>query len=199
VAGRAAIGIRAHSGWAVLVALSADAQPLLRRRIELVEGSGFRSGQPYHAAAEMQLHQAVTFLSETRRVAALLAARQVKAALEALARDGWKLEDATVLRASGRPLPELGRILSAHPLIHTAEGEFFRDAMKAGCESCGLRVTGVPEREVMARCGAAMQARVAAMGKQMGSPWRQDEKLSAAAAWLVLAGDAGAPSRRTAR
>jgi len=185
---RAAIGIRAHSGWAALVAVSGDAQALLRWRIELVKGSGFRSGQPYHAAAEMDLAEAGKFLDETRRVASSLAGEQVKAAVEALSADGWKVSQAVVLLGSGRPLPELARILAAHPLIHTAEGEFFRDAMKAGCEQCGLKVAGVKEREVVAGCTGEVQAILAAMGKALGPPWRQDEKLSAAAAWMALSG-----------
>jgi len=183
---RAALGIRTHSGWAVLAAVSQDGKALLRRRVELVKGSGFRSGQPYHVAAEMELAEAAVFLDETRRMAAALAGEQVKAALEALAAGGWKVVRAAVLLGSGRPLPELARILAAHPLIHMAEGEFFRDAMRAGCEACGLKVGGVREREVWGKCSAEMQARIAAAGKELGPPWRQDEKLSAAAAWLAL-------------
>jgi hypothetical protein len=53
-------------------------------------------------------------------------------------------------------------------------------------------VVGIKEREVLAQCAAALrmpaaelQARLSAMGKTLGPPWTQDEKLSAAAALTI--------------
>jgi hypothetical protein len=50
-------------------------------------------------------------------------------------------------------------------------------------------VAGIKEREVLERCVAALripaaelQMRLSAMGRTLGPPWTQDEKLSAAAA-----------------
>ena len=52
----AAFGLRAHSGWAVMVAVSGGSA-VLRRRIEMTKGSGYRASRPYHAAGEMRLPQ----------------------------------------------------------------------------------------------------------------------------------------------
>ena len=94
---------------------------------------------------------------------------------------------------AGKPLPELAKILAAHPLIHTAEGVFFRNVLVIACGACGLNVIRTTEREVLDECaaalritGAELQSRLSAMGKEMGPPWTQDEKLSAAAALTVL-------------
>lgn len=67
------------------------------------------------------------------------------------------MDRATVLLGSGKPLPELARILAAHPLIHTAEGVFFRNVLRRACEVCGLAVAGIKEREVLERCAAALR------------------------------------------
>ena len=187
----AALGLRAHSGWAVMVAVSGGSA-VLRRRIEMTKGSGYRASQPYHAAQEMKLPQAEAFLQRTEKIAVEMAATAVKDAVAMLASEGYRVAGAAVLLGSGKPLPELARILAAHPLIHTAEGVFFRDVLKSACEACGLAVAGIKERDVLEQCAAALrvpavelQALLSAMGKTLGPPWTQDEKLSAAAALTI--------------
>jgi|ERR1017187_8505934 hypothetical protein len=135
----AALGLRAHSGWAVMVAVSGGSA-VLRRRIEMTKGSGYRARQPYHAAEEMQLQQAEAFLQRTEKTATEMAAAAVRDTVALLASEGYRVLGAAVLLGSGRPLPELGKILDAHPLIHTAEGVFFREVLKSACE--GVRPGG---------------------------------------------------------
>jgi hypothetical protein len=187
----ASLGLRAHSGWAVLVAV-AGGSVVLRRRVEMTAGSGPRASQPYHAAELMKLPQAQAFLQRTEKIAVEMAAAAVRDAVAVLVGEGYRVAGAAVLLGSGKPLPELSRILTAHPLIHTAEGVFFRSVLKSACEACGLAVAGIKEREVLEQCAAAMhipalelQARLSAMGKMLGPPWTQDEKLSTAAALMV--------------
>src|SRR5205823_5754992 len=152
--------------------------PVLRRRLEMVRGDGFRAKQPYHAAEEMKLPEAEAFLKRTEQLAVAMAAAAIREVVKELGDRGSRVCGASVLLGSGRPLPELARILAAHPLIHTAEGVFFRDVLKTACEQCGLSVLGINEREVP----PDLLARTSTMGKILGPPWTQDEKLSAAAA-----------------
>ena len=161
-----------------------SAAPILRRRIEMVKGTGFRTNQPYHAAEEMKLPDAEAFLKRTEKLAVDLAAASIRDALSELS-DRYQIKRASVLLASGKPLPELGRILAAHPLIHTAEGVFFREVLKSACERCGLAVSGVRERDVP----AGSVARAAGFAKTLGRPWTLDEKFSTAAAWIALEDD----------
>jgi hypothetical protein len=188
----AAIGLRAHSGWAALVAVSGGSA-ILRRRIEICSGPGAK--QPYHAADGMSLPQAKAFLTRTEKVAVEMAAVAVKDAVATLAVQGYRVAGAAVLLGAGKPLPEVAKILAAHTLIHTAEGVFFREVLRCACEQCGLAVTGIKEREVLERCAEALsvpvvelQARLSAMGKKLGPPWTQDEKLSCAAALGIAEG-----------
>ena len=98
-----------------------------------------------------------------------------------------------MLTASGRELPPLAGILAAHPLIHTAVGEFFRNAICSACEGLRLNVLRVREREVesaakasLGRSAAAVMKQIANAGKSLGSPWTQDHKKAALAAWMAV-------------
>jgi len=69
----------------------------------------------------------------------------------------------------------------------------FREALRAACRECGLAVTEVKERELFQRAAADLrlpagriERHVAAMGKDLGPPWTQDQKFAAVAAWIAL-------------
>jgi len=78
----------------------------------------------------------------------LLAKGSVSDMVAQLTRKGHRVVGAGIVLASGRPLPDLAAILRSHALIHTAEGEFFREAMVRASEHCSLPVTRVKEREI---------------------------------------------------
>ncbi len=190
----AAFGFRAHSGWAVMIALAAPmAAPIILRRcrIELADRGIAGSVQPYHAAQRMPLNGAETYLRSCAETTAAMAKRAVRNALAELT--DYEVKGACVLLAAGRRLPGLADILASHAMIHTAEGEFYRVALRDACTSCGLTEIGVRERDLMTEATRALgrsaedlQRALAGFGKAVGAPWRQDEKLSALAAWLVL-------------
>jgi hypothetical protein len=192
---RVALGLRAHSGWAVLVALGGPvSEPIVidRRRLELCDRSFPR--QPYHAAENLSAAKAEALVGRSLDTAAKLARAAVGAAVETRRKDGQDVAGAGLLLSSSRPLPgELASVLASHALIHTAEGEMYRDVLRAGCEKAGVAVAGFRERDLVAEAGRRLklapelvQTRLAALGKPLGPPWTQDEKLASLAAWLVL-------------
>jgi len=196
---KAAIGFRAHSGWSALVTVAAGARwPVVidRRRIELADAAIPGSMQPYHAAEPMKLKDAEAHIQRSIDQARLLAQRALHAAIDELRNSGHEVAGCGILLASGRPAPALAAILASHALIHTAEGELFRDALKYASERCKLPVTAVKERDLFERAAVELripsgelQRRVAEMGRAIGPPWRQDQKLAALVGWLALAGD----------
>jgi hypothetical protein len=190
----AAIGFRAHSGWAafVVVGKSGGSANLLERgRVELVERATPR--QPYHAAENLPFKQAEKLITDCASQARTLAQTHLAGVLQA-GNGERTLVAAGVLSASGRPLPALAAILASHALIHAAEGEMFRAVL---CESCAERqipVIRVKERDLYstaaAELGISMEkipAHLSEMGRLIGPPWRQDEKMAALIAWLALA------------
>jgi hypothetical protein len=125
---------------------------------------------------------------------ARLASRVLGSVLEELGRKGHRIVGCGLLRASGRPLPDLRGILASHALIHAAEGEFFRDALALAVQRSKIPVFSVREREVFEKAAAALRIseddlrrRVSEIGKPLGAPWTQDEKLAALVAWMCLA------------
>jgi hypothetical protein len=197
MAARAAVGFRAHSGWAAAVAVAGPANAptaIARRRIEMVDQGVPGAAQPYHAAAGLNIRDAERIVTNCAARAALLAQRALAAMVEELLGAGYAVTGCGLLLASGRPLPALESILASHPLIHTAEGELFREALRAASRECGVPMAVVKERELFTRGTSelgipedALQRRLSEMGRAMGSPWRQDEKYAAMAGWLALA------------
>jgi hypothetical protein len=199
MAARAAVGFRAHSGWAAAVAVAGPADApaaIIRRRIEMVDRSVPGAAQPYHAAAGLNIRDAERVVTTCAARAALLAQRALAAMVEELRDAGYAVTGCGLLLASGRALPALESILGSHPLIHTAEGELFREALRTAGRECGVPMAAVKERELFALGTAelgipadALQARLLEMGRAMGAPWRQDEKYAAMVGWLALAGE----------
>src|SRR5258708_9409644 len=127
----AALGFRVHSGWTSLIALALENnQPIIlsRQRPHLVTTFSYTFRQPYHTAEKMDLAEAQTFLDQQRDEARVLALSALHSAQTEAALQGYKLTRAALLLASGRPLPELPKILASHSIIHTADADFFREA-----------------------------------------------------------------------
>src|SRR6059058_4242192 len=194
---QAAIGFRVHSGWAAVVAVCVDRGApvvLARQRVHLVETFTYEFRHPYHTAEKMLEGQAREFISRMRTESRRLAYRAVQELESRTQEQGVKLTRCGLLLASGRPLPVLEKILASHALIHTADGELFREALSYAGKRYGLEIVGMKERELL-ECArqslrvqpAVLLRRITELGKPFGSPWSQDEKFATLAAWLALA------------
>ena len=166
-----------------------------RRILHLVKTFTYTFRQPYHTAQKMPLAEGAKFIMAARTEAQQLALVAIRGLQKELEQLGWKLSRSGLLLASGRPLPELEKILTSHALIHTADGVLFRDALRDACAKCDLPFVALKERDAFDAASktlrlkpGALKRRIDAMGKPLGPPWSQDEKLSALAAWVSLAG-----------
>ena len=192
---RAALGVRAHSGWAAAVLLGAPPEApeiLERRRFQLCDPGIEGSKQPFHHAEPMNFANAREFLERCTKSTDAYARAAVRSFGKSASAHGRKLAGCGILSAPGRALPDLESVLASHALIHAAEGEFYREAIARACRRKKIAVSRVRERDVenwtAARVGqAALKSTMAAMGKALGPPWTADEKLATMIAWLVLA------------
>jgi hypothetical protein len=202
----AAVGFRAHSGWAVLVAVYLEkGEPVVlsRQRVHLVKTFNYSFRQPYHTAEKMPLPDGRKFISQVRAEAARLASSAVEAVQSKLGETEYRLSRFALLVASGRALPDLSKILTAHTLIHTADGELFREALSVAGRRYGLSEFRARERGLLG-CGAealrlsegTLLKRLTELGRGLGPPWSQDEKYAALAAWLALRERGAHGSRR---
>jgi hypothetical protein len=193
---RAALGFRVHSGWTALVALTLeDGLPrvLLRGRPQLVKTFTYEFRQPYHTAEKKPRAEAAGVISRARDEARQLAHRAIHAAQTTLEQQDYQLVCCGLLLASGKRLPELERILESHALIHTADGELFREAIIRAGEECGVALFSLKEHDLLEKAKPALRLqadeigrRLTDLGRPLGAPWSQDEKFAALVAWLSL-------------
>src|SRR2546429_8504365 len=197
---RAVIGVRMHSGWGALVAVSNNAGTVevIRRQRVAITAPGTRGGnQPYHFAKSLELPEAEKFLGDYFVASKRLALAAVRDLVGELSGQ-YRVVGSAVLLSSGRPLPPLAKILASHALIHAAEGEFFREAFSKACESLNLPVTGFRERDLdecvkttFGKSATRMSQQISALGRSLGPPWTKDQKMATLAALLVLANKQG--------
>ncbi len=193
---RAALGFHMHSGWGVLVAVSQDSNSVTlldRRRIVVADPEVQGAIQPYHFAAQLEPPEQEKHLAHCAASSSRLAATEIAEVIRELDARHHRIVGAAILLASGRALPPLAKILAAHPLIHTAEGEFFRHAAHSACEGLQIPVTTIRVRELDARAKVAfakragqVQSSIASLGRSVGPPWTSDHKTAALAAALIL-------------
>jgi hypothetical protein len=195
------IGFRAHTGWAVAVALAGPPEApsvVDRRRLDLTDPEVPR--QAFHVAADLDAGAAEELVERATRTAETLAERAVRGLVGELRAAGHRLAGAGVVLGGGRRLGTLAQVLASHPAMHAAEGELYREVLVHASAACGLPVTGVPERDLHDRAAAVLgvpgpdlRRRVAELGRACGPPWAQDQKSAALVAWLALANPAGSP------
>ena len=195
--GRCVLGLAPHSGWAAVVVIGGTAaKPLVlaRERLELCDDSLLGSKQPYHAIEGLPIGEARARLESFRAASRRLAASGIRALAHTARAAEVDTIAAGILDASGRGGATLEAILASHALIHTADGNHFREALETGCAAQGLTVTRIGKRELVAlavtelgRPEEELRAIVTQLGREMGAPWGADQKGAALIAWLVLA------------
>jgi len=191
-----ALGFRMHSGWGGLVAISINdnsVELIARRRIVTADPKIPGAKQPYHYASSLKLPLAEEYLAKCAAASESWAFEAIGDVVRELEGRDYRLLGSAVLLAAGRSLPSLAKILTAHSLIHTAEGEFFRNAVRQACERSKIPVTTIREREldeqvknVWGDAASRLQQRVATLGSSIGPPWTKDYKLATLAAAAIL-------------
>jgi hypothetical protein len=199
---RVAIGLKARTGRAVLVALGSGAdepQLIERSQIQLLPDGAFA---PYHAAEGLAPADARESVRRSIADAHRLAENGIREAARRIAKAGHELSGCAVLVGTGMPDWSTDEILAVHVRMHKAEGELFRDVLVAGAHACDLQLKTLPDKSALddasRRLGvtrARLDACLATLGKSAGPPWGKDQKEAAAAALVAL----GLPSRRRER
>ncbi len=165
-----------------------------RRRIVVIAPGTPGAKQPYHFAENFELAEAERFIATCFAASKRLAVAAIKQVLDELRGRHYRVVGSAVILASGRALPPLSKILASHPLLHAAEGEFYREAFSKGCEDLNLPVNGIRERDLdesvrasFGKAAARTRQQISTLGRSLGPPWTQDQKTAALAALLVLA------------
>jgi hypothetical protein len=180
----------------VVIAGTVDAPRVLeRRRVVIADADLTGSKQPYHAASELPFSAAEALVLRAIESSRGLALEAMAGSVARLRSQGHEVAGCGVVLGSGRALPGLAGILASHALIHTAEGEMFRDVLVWAAGACGLAVKGLQVKAI----DVAWLKRVASFGRLIGPPWTLDQKYATAAALSALhSQDCGADGSKQA-
>ncbi|HKC39792.1 MAG TPA: hypothetical protein VKC15_09655 [Gemmatimonadales bacterium] len=171
----------------MLIAHSAKAPTVIDSRvIELADPALADSRQPYHAGVGTAQTDPTKVTRLVRGIEGF--SRHAIAALVAEYRERHQLRRAAVVASS---LTDPASIANQHMRAHASEGRLFRTVLVDGLEKCDIRVRVVLEREIYELLGKALRVRpsaakhkVTALGQSVAR-WRAEQKVAAAAAWLV--------------
>jgi hypothetical protein len=187
-----AVGFRVKSGWAAAVLLAGPSEApraLNRRVVDLSDESVPESKQPYHGAmgrlegdsAKIRQRTKVVQRVAARSLAVLL--DEFRAARYAVDRAGLVVGSQIDPRAISNP----------HIRAHALEGQLFREVLEDELKTQGLACSVVVERDaynraadVLKRSEADLKRVLSGLGRQLGGPWRAEEKLAALVAWMAL-------------
>ena len=190
---RVAIGLKARTGRAVLVALGGDLH-----EPQLIERSQFRTlpegaGATYHEAEGLDPEGARESVRRSIESAQRLATNGIRDAARRLVKAGHEVAGCAVLAGTGMPEWSTEEILAVHVRMHKAEGELFRDVLVAGTRACNLELTTLRDKaavedatKMLGLTRARLDAHLVRLGKSAGPPWGKDQKEAAAAALVAL-------------
>ena len=169
---RVALGLKARTGRAVLVAIGGEFREphfIERSQMPLLPDGAFA---PYHAAEGLAPEIARESLKQSIAAAHRLAEQGIRSAMSRISQK----KDAPC--GCG---------------VHQAEGELFRDVLVAGARACGLALTTLPDKTALEAAAtklgmtpARLDALLRGLGKSAGAPWGKDQKEAAAAALVAL-------------
>jgi len=196
---KVAFGMKAHSGWAALVVLgtrNGELQVVDRRRMELIEKEDASwAKQPYHAAERLNAGDARDLVGRGLETARRIAVREMGTAVKRAREAGHEVAGCAVLVVDPMPDWTVDEILAVHFRMHKAEGALFRDALARAAGACGLRVLGIPEKQLdeqaertLASSANNLRKTIALLGKSVGPPWGKDQKDASLAAMIALLG-----------
>lgn len=186
-----ALGFRIKSGYAIAVVLAGPARAptvLARRVVELSDPEVAETRQPYHDGFFKQVEDHREIARRVRIVA-----RCAKKSIAALVRkEGLAAPTVRAALVVGSVIdPE--KVGNPHIRAHANEGKLFRTVVQDALRSHGIACDVIVEKQLAAAAAAGLlrpQGEIArtltGFGKEIGGPWRADEKAAATAAWLAL-------------
>ena len=191
-AGRATLGFRVKSGWAVSVLISGSAHsPQLceSEPINLSDPRNPEMRQPYHAAMGV-LETETTKLKRRMQSVRQATEKSVVDLLKRCTDRGYKVRRAALVVGS---VIDPASIANPHIRAHALEGRLFRTTLETALQSRGIQCTIFIEPDTYAAASKLLgqsrtqiQRTLAHLGRSVNGPWRADQKLAALAAWMSL-------------
>jgi hypothetical protein len=202
---RAAIGFRAHMGWAAAVGIAVvnGAPQLVHSSIIATAPEGDRiAKEPYHVAAgwdglaRVQPHpNPAAAVAQGRKTQERMASKAVADIVAELKAKKIKVIAGAVLATRGLQSYTLEEALSHHAHVHVAEGMAVREAVRLALKANKILLREFDQKSLYVEGAEALKLTEARLKQRLtelkgtAKPWTQDQKLCALAAWLALAGN----------
>jgi hypothetical protein len=190
--GRAALGFRVKSGWAVVILINGSFRsPRLEGNcvINLSDPRDPATRQPYHAV----MGRLETNATKLKRRTESVRRATTKSVIDLLKRyidNGYTIRRAGLVVGS---VIDPDSIANPHIRAHALEGQLFRTTLAATLQSGGIRCSIFTERDAylaaaksLGRSPEQIKRTIADLGHSGNGPWRADQKLAAVAAWVSL-------------
>jgi hypothetical protein len=191
--GRVALALTVHTGWAAAVVAGGTLRAPRVEAREQVELLGDPDRFVYHRAAKTSRPEAERSLAVARKAATARAVEALGRIVGRARKAGLDVVGCAIIANDAPMLASLDEILVAHPRIHTAEGCFFRDVLRAGAEAQALPTRVLPARGLQAAAALVMHVESLLIpgllddaASTVGRPWGKDQKLASLGAWVVL-------------
>jgi hypothetical protein len=186
-----AVGFRVKSGFAIAIVLRGSAAAptaVARHIVELSDPDVVETRQPYHH--DLYTHEEdLRALARRVKIVERCAMRSIAALLADASLAGCRVAGLVV-----GSLIDPGTVGNPHIRAHASEGQLFRTVLTSALESHAIRCEVIVEKQLGAAATAGLKRRdadikrvVSRFGKEVGGPWRADEKAASTAAWLALA------------
>jgi hypothetical protein len=189
----AGLGLRVKTARAIAVVVTGDTRSpkiLLRREISLWDPEVPESRQPFHAGLGLPLVEAQPVIKRASNAVHHASRRAFRSLIDELASRDARCSGVTLVRASAT---DPSTIKNPHMHAHAAEGQLFFDALAKAAAAAHLEADSLLEREAirdaarkLGRRESSIRRAIAQLGKEVGPPWRSDEKSACAAALLAL-------------
>jgi len=191
-AGRATLGFRVKSGWAISILIGGSVRwPHLcdSQVINLSDPRNPETRQPYHAAMGL-LETNASKLERRMQSIRRATEKSVVDLLNRCTHNGYAIRRAALVVGS---VIDPESIANPHIRAHALDGRLFRTTLETTLQSCGVQCAIFIERDTYAAASKLLgqshtqiQRTLVHLGRSVNGPWRADQKLAALAAWISL-------------
>jgi len=181
----ASIGFRAKTAKAIAIAVEKNGDKCAfaaRWDVTLYNPAIPATGQPHHEVMELSWTDAQVAVQRFERQIEAIANEALQKIASELRSKGFFVSAVGIVGSPDRKLEKIG---NPHIRAHAAEGILFRRVLEIAATDQGLNWRSFSDR-TFALESHKWKTTLAAVGAAAGKPWRVDERLAAAAAWLAL-------------
>ena len=187
------IGLKVKTGRAIAVVLggpSSAPQLIQRTELNLMDPQVPATFQPYHTVMDLPWNESVRKVAPLIRAIEKIAAKSLSELIQELRSRSLTVVGVGIAGSADR---DVGKIGNYHIRAHAAEGLLFRQVLESAAETNKIPHRSYVEKNLLAQAAIELGLKATQLSKRLkdigdsaGPPWRSDQRIAAAAAWIVF-------------